>query len=73
MNGIKFTTGKRIEIGNNKVLYIVKSGGKYQAEVLDTKTADMEYSKWYSDKKALNNFLKKYDVELIFERVVIKA
>ena len=65
MQTITYKKGLRIELENNCVLEVHKYKYRYYASVLDKTKLTIEHSKDYNTLKGLNNFLKKYDVELV--------
>lgn len=61
---IKFKNGLRAELPSGLILYVQKHNNKYRASILDG--TDVYYSPEYNKKESLNNWVKKYNVQLIF-------
>lgn len=66
MEQIQFKQGLHCEISNNRSLRIQRYNHLYTAAILHKDTLKMETSKEYVKPQSLNNFLKSYDIELVF-------
>lgn len=63
---IKYKNGLRAELPNGLILYVQKHNYKYRASILDGTYTHC--SPEYNKKESLNNWMKKYNIELIFNK-----
>lgn len=63
---IKFKNGLRAELPSGLILHIQRYKHKYRASIM--KGTDVYWSPEYLKKENLNNWLKKYKVELLFDK-----
>ncbi len=68
MIDIKYKRGLYCDIPENRVLSVRQINHKYRATILDKNTMNMIYSKEYSRLKNLNNFLNKFEINLIIDK-----
>ncbi len=62
---IAYKRGLKVDATDTITIAVHKFNHQYFASVLDKATLTYDRSKDYNNLKGLNNFLKKYDVEVI--------